>query len=689
MKKQQKNFLSIALAATLAVGMVGLTACEDGATSDKCKVTIHETATDVGYVAGGGKYKKGTEVTALAVPKEGQLFGGWYNSSGECLSLDRAYTFTVEKDTSLTAYWGPVLADVYTWHDGRTLEEDYNESRQNKYFFSDKDDAVTYFANAMYEEYGDLDPSMANAYVGPRVGWTPAWFEWISLIRGWSDNQDYQTTWREYIIDQPICADGYVWSYDSTHWPNMGGEACTSGNGCHNYHYDNNFRYIISICNFIGWENSLDILSEVDDTDAPNQIDADQHDEYEYHKAEDVSKNMTLGAKLDLMVNYVLENLDGKNGLIIIGEEENDGQNVGTSDSYSCNYWDNIPFGYKSAYENILFYNSLKSLVELEKFRGNTEKVTYYQDLMETVKQKYNETFWSETTGRYIATVDINGVERDYGVTFVNTEAVSAGLASDEQAKSIYDWLDGKRIVSTDDKTGADIYGAKRSGGVSPITNTVDFGRTVAGAGNWWHDNGGSMALSGSGKFTQHVENGGTILYTEYYDIMGRLQMRDTASAYNRMAILAKEFAIDELNRDPLNSNGSANLLGFVGEFPESGLVPTAYLYGFIGLSQMAGGLRFDPQIPAGYEYMGVNDVLFQGQKYKITTYRDGKFELECASDLNMAVALKDVSSVGTRTITFYDASGAVISTQQVTAEDGEFTLNLKGVAGAVKAVLA
>ena len=219
-----------------------------------------------------------------------------------------------------------------------------------------------------------------------------------------------------------------------------------------------------------------------------------------------------------MAINYVLTNLHGEDGLIIIDENCNDGNNLGkiptnalVDDSVASNYWDNLPFGYKDAFEGIKFYNMLNYLVQFETFRGNAQKAEYYKNLMVTAKQKFNDTFWVEKTKRYAGTVDVNGVVRDYGFTFVNTEAITAGLVPEDRAKEIYAWLDGLRIVEGDTSQGADIYNALKSGGVMPRSNTVDFG-----IDNWWHDNGGSQSLSNQAAYGYHVENGGGIMYTEF-----------------------------------------------------------------------------------------------------------------------------------------------------------------------------
>ena len=249
-----------------------------------------------------------------------------------------------------------LLASELSWRNASGSNV-FDEDHLTSPFFSDKNDAVTYFANAMYMSYGYLTYDNQE-FVGMGVGWVPAWYEWIALIRNWSDNESTKEIWRNYIIDAPISEDGYIWSYDTPHWPDLG-----YIDSHHNYHYDNNFRYVIAVWNYCAWENSLSLLDEVDSATVGEQTEAN---EGTYHRSEDVSEGMTVREKFEAAIEYVMTILHGKDGLIIIDENANDGLNLGTTDSYSSNYWDNIPFGYKDAYENMLFYNMLNCLTEME-----------------------------------------------------------------------------------------------------------------------------------------------------------------------------------------------------------------------------------------------------------------------------------------------------------------------------------
>ena len=131
----------------------------------------------------------------------------------------------------------------------------------------------------------------------------------------------------------------------------------------------------------------------------------------------------------------MLVNLNGESGLMTIYDPRNDG----TVRGMASNYWDSLNFfGYNSAYENILFYQAILAMGDIEAFIGNTSEAERYAALAEKVKAKFNSYFWDNSKGRYITSVNVKGDVLDFGVTFVNFMAVSAGLASQEQAQQIF-----------------------------------------------------------------------------------------------------------------------------------------------------------------------------------------------------------------------------------------------------------
>lgn len=54
---------------------------------------------------GGGTYKEGDEVTVTAEDIEGKVFKGWKDESGNIVSTNKSYTFTVSGEKNLTAVY--------------------------------------------------------------------------------------------------------------------------------------------------------------------------------------------------------------------------------------------------------------------------------------------------------------------------------------------------------------------------------------------------------------------------------------------------------------------------------------------------------------------------------------------------------------------------------------------------------
>jgi uncharacterized repeat protein (TIGR02543 family) len=67
-------------------------------------VSVSSSPSSGGSVSGGGTYTEGSEVTVDATAASGYIFEGWL-SSGDTVSVDPGYTFTLTQDTSLTAHF--------------------------------------------------------------------------------------------------------------------------------------------------------------------------------------------------------------------------------------------------------------------------------------------------------------------------------------------------------------------------------------------------------------------------------------------------------------------------------------------------------------------------------------------------------------------------------------------------------
>lgn len=316
--------------------------------------------------------------------------------------------------------------------------------------------------------------------------------------------------------------------------------------------------------------------------------------------------------KLRKAMGYMLTTLNGESGLMTIYAPRNDGTVYGVS----SNYWDSLNFfGWNSAYENVLFYQSVLAMSDIENYLGNAEDAAYYTDVAARVKKVFNETFWDGTKGRYITSINKKGDVLDFGLTFVNFMAASAGLADERQLEKIYSWVDGERVIDGDTSKGADIYNFK----VSARSNTVAVETIEEDGLHYWWYNGHSFndVLPGMwGEYGLQMQNGGTIFYTSYYDISGRTGISGD-NAMKRFNVIMDEFHKDQLRRDPRTSFGVYQV-SINGEFPESGLVPMTFVTDIVGITPELLGLRIDGCLPSDMSYAGVSSYEYGNRIYSI-----------------------------------------------------------------------
>ena len=71
-------------------------------------VSVSSSNTSMGTVSGGGEYEEGTTATVTATPKSGYKFTKWSDGTTK-----NPYTFTVNKDISLTAYFENESSEAY------------------------------------------------------------------------------------------------------------------------------------------------------------------------------------------------------------------------------------------------------------------------------------------------------------------------------------------------------------------------------------------------------------------------------------------------------------------------------------------------------------------------------------------------------------------------------------------------
>jgi hypothetical protein len=470
--------------------------------------------------------------------------------------------------------------------------------------------------NMLWAVYGDFrDAASAGSAATYIFGNEPAWYEWLGLKYGWSASTvgHLGTLRNSRILPWPQSADGYVWS-----WANQ--EKWPTGNG--SYHQENNARYILGAWRIWCWTRDDSFFEQRDwSSTAPAP-------------RPDVSGDgRTMRQKLREAMRYIEESLQGNLGGIQI--EDNGMGNTGRPDGEPSNYWDNWPFGHLNAYNNIYYYAALEAMAQMESYWGNYARATELRQRREGLRHTYFEKFWDAAKGRFIACIDKDGKRWDFGGTFHNIEALAYGLGDQAKADKIFDWLDGARTIAGDTSTGADIYAWK----FAPRANTLKI--ESVGPPYWWFSLNGAIVVTpgtGNARWPMHLENGGAIFYTSYYDLMARLRWRGPDNALARLNTILDEFKIDQLRRDP-----NVWQLGIIGEFPESGLVPCFLVYGFAGMEPGVDGLRIRPQLPSSWEHLAVRDVRWAGCNLTITV-RTNQVQVATSSGSPRAVYLGNTS---------------------------------------------
>mgnify|MGYP001084979193 CR=1 FL=1 len=294
------------------------------------------------------------------------------------------------------------------------------------------------------------------------------------------------------------------------------------------------------------------------------------------------------------------------------------------------NYWDLLPFGGDDGLATIYLYDALNLLADLEAaivahpewevpaegaFRAESLRA-----LAGSVKATFGATFWRPEAGRFAGWRDRDGKLVDYGFVFVNTEAVAYGIATDGQAKTIYDWLDGRRVVEGDTSQGADIY-HWRFGPRSTTRRNVETYCWVWSAPE-------SIPWGGQ------VQDGGSVLGFTYFDVMSRLKVHGPDDAWARLRAVAEWFGEVQAEggyrayyakpgRGTLQGGGPAGGLGMDHEFMESVLVPQAVLYGFLGVRPRGDGLKIDPRLPSAWPSLTVTGIHAQGHVLDVKVTRD------------------------------------------------------------------
>jgi len=296
------------------------------------------------------------------------------------------------------------------------------------------------------------------------------------------------------------------------------------------------------------------------------------------------------------------------------------------------NYWDLLPFGGKDCLATIYYHDAVRRMAAVERqVAAHPEwKVPRADEPFDPadlsrhaaeVKAHAGKLFWNATTGRFVAAVDADGKAWDYGYTFVNCEAIYYGFATPEQARSIVDWLRGRRLVAGDTSRGRDIY-HWRFGPRATTRRNVEYYICAWTAPE-------SLPWGGQ------VQDGGAVLGFAYYDLMSRIATTGPDDAWRRLRETLAWFAEVEAaggyrayyrvpGRGSLQGGGRPGGLGMDEEFFESVLLPQVMLYGFLGFRPRLDGFALAPRLPKGWPSLTVTRIAWHGQVFTIKAVGTG-----------------------------------------------------------------
>lgn len=329
----------------------------------------------------------------------------------------------------------------------------------------------------------------------------------------------------------------------------------------------------------------------------------------------------------------------------------------------SSGYFDILALPSQSFYFNVYYYKAIEAMEYLErmaeaaginvdspsvstsdlkgqeKYNQTAESLA---QLLEKTRTSIQNTFWSTEKGRFVegyidweqsghmaalsGTNVINSNTIDYGYLSFNLEGVAAGVATDEQAKQIMDWVSGEREVSGDTAKGKDeIYEFICSPLITTKRNLYMF------------------AYGGfTGNFGNQVQDGGSAMWVTYYDLIARAQVYGTSNAYERTKEIYDWYedvseAYYEINPDgvrpdqfyreyarnnmvSLQGGGQQGALGLDEEFLENAVVVAAYPELILGMDSVDYKvLEIAPNLPSQLTYFKAENLAYQYVKYDCT----------------------------------------------------------------------
>lgn len=448
--------------------------------------------------------------------------------------------------------------------------------------------------NTFWYTYGENENS-GDSYTSC-CGLNSVWTEWDAMKFDWTAYGGYRTTEINYLENSQkingingvtgVQPTGYVWSWGALEtWPDNNSYHAGLGS----YHFDQIPRYINAIYDNYMWTRDSLFISTM------------------LPRAEVV------------MDSYLLGTMQGNSGtVVIIPLASNDG----TAGKRPSTYMDQVGSGYKDAWVNTGFYTALRDMAEMETANGNTTKAATYQSLANTFPSLFESTFWNSTNHRYGGWRDTSGVLHDYGYTYINLEALARGLGNATDANYIFGWLNGP----------ADATSGGAHAGSTSMNQDVFGPRTnsISTPNSYW--DGWSDPSSGRLPYGSLVEDGGSVLWEVYYDVMAHLRYDnadDAMAIYQAMLLrMISDSHLLTFNQAITpqrvydDFGDSITEIGTSTPYPESGIAGIAFLNGFLGVTANLSGLNVSPNLPSSLFSAQVTQVNYKGTDRTIEVSR-------------------------------------------------------------------
>ena len=348
-------------------------------------------------------------------------------------------------------------------------------------------------------------------------------------------------------------------------------------------------------------------------------------------------------------------------GIIDLTKLQGHNGGQGYANSLISTYWDILSLAPNSSYVNALYYKALLDMAYLEDAAtangisvaavtvkttltgGNvtySETASSLRSKAAAVKSAITASVNAGSHTGYFKTVNssqgyfIDGWKDSNQIDFqsvaFNLIMIDTGIATDEQAVKILNWMNAQGSLYDYD--------------FAPRTNLSDIGSQKV----WAH-----KTIS----YGSSVQNGGAILFVSYYDLLARLKYLGANNAYTRLSsiidwyndVKAAYESSGNARQDfydayydgtgiSLQGGGTGGTLGLDAEFIENVMLLSAIPDGFIGLDTHYEGakavLSVTPNLPDAIGAWKMEDVLYLG--YDFDVYAGNSF-----------VMIKSVNNIG------------------------------------------